>query len=168
MPANEFGLSNAELLTVQSPQGVHFVAFLRNRNDFEVLQTFDRHALLPGNPSKQLMEAAVMAYEQLGVIFKEGAANLERKVGSLPDRSAREREVMNGVRGQWVSAKRRSKKCEDLIKQLLDGIEQVESLEEEEETQLGTPSGQPDHTIDEETVIKAEFERPVLNNDEGE
>lgn len=168
MPANELGLSNAELLTVQSPQGVHFVAFLRNRNDFEVLQTFDRHALLPGNPSKQLMEAAVMAYEQLGVIFKEGAANLERKVGSLPDRSAREREVMNGVRGQWVSAKRRRKKCEELIKQLLNGIEQVESLEEEEETQPGTPSEQSDHTVAEEKVIKAEFERPVLKNDEGE
>lgn len=169
MPANELGLSNSELLTVQSPQGVHFVAFLRNRNDFEVLQTFDRHSLLPGNPTKQLMEAAVMAYEQLGLLFKEGSALLEKKVKTLPDKNSSDREVLDGVRGQWVSAKRRRKKCSELVEQLLERIDEVEIQEQRAESQEAT--SEPDsseRSTTKERVIKPEFERPVLKNDDEE
>ena len=34
MPANMLGQSGAELLAVESPQGIHFVSFLANSNDF--------------------------------------------------------------------------------------------------------------------------------------
>ncbi|NDC37102.1 MAG: hypothetical protein EBZ48_03510, partial [Proteobacteria bacterium] len=169
MPANALGLSNSELLTVQSPQGVHFVAFLRNRNDFEVLQTFDRHALLPGDPSKQLLEAAVIAYEQLGAICKDAAAQLEGKVKGLADKSLQDRQIMDGVRWQWVSAKRRGKKCSDLVEQLLERIEQLELDEHRQETDSVAPVRHKNATQEAEPrVIKPEFERPVLNTDDEE
>jgi hypothetical protein len=163
MPANEVGLSNTELLTVQSPQGIHFVAFLKNRNDFEVLQTFDRNALLPGNPTKQLMEAAVVAYEQLGMLFKDGATKLESRVKALPTKSGREQEILNGMRGQWVQAKRKGKKCSDLIEQLLECIEEAEHQEQlAEEMALEEVKTNPEEELEQQVQIKPEAERPVL------
>lgn len=171
MPANEVGLSNTELLTVQSPQGIHFVAFLKNRNDFEVLQTFDRNALLPGNPTKQLMEAAVVAYEQLGMLFKDGATKLEGRVKALPTKSAREQEIVHGMRGQWVQSKRKGKKCSDLIEQLLECIEEAEHQEqmaEEMELQEIQPNRKKEEELEQQLEIKPEAERPVLKTGDEE
>jgi hypothetical protein len=143
--------------------GIHFVEFLKNRNDFEVLQTFDRNALLPGNPTKQLMEAAVVAYEQLGMLFKDGATKLESRVKALPTKSGREQEILNGMRGQWVQAKRKGKKCSDLIEQLLECIEEAEHQEQlAEEMALEEVKTNPEEELEQQVQIKPEAERPVL------
>ena len=108
-----------------------------------------------------------MAYEQLGVLFKEGSALLEKRVKSLPDKVAREREVVDGVRGQWVSAKRRGKKCSDLVEQLLERIEEVDLQDQRQEREENLEAEEKLKQLGkEERIVKAEFERPVLKEDD--
>ena len=127
MPANLFGASAMDLLLVESPQGIHFVAFLRNRNDFDILATFDRRALLPGgDPSRQLIEAAVMSYEQLIAVFKDGCQKIGEDVAQLAASRSKEDVVLTWLRERWVKAKRRRKEFERMIDYWLDELDRID------------------------------------------
>jgi hypothetical protein len=131
MPATMTGMSAMDLLMVESPQGIHFVAFLKNSNDFDVLATFDRRALLPDSPSRQLLEAALMSYEQLDTVFKTGGQKLESKLKELAASRGTSDQVFQELQRLVAQEKRRRRKFKGMIDHLLD---QLDMLDIEEDT----------------------------------
>ncbi len=140
MPATLSGESATELLMVESPQGVHFVAFLRNKNDFEVLANFDRHELLPGNPSRQLIEAAIVAYEQLDAVFKDGSEKIGESVQKATRECRGDDPALVELRMRWNVAKRRKRRFENWIDYLLGELDILDQLLAENKNQGETLS----------------------------
>lgn len=129
MPVTLSGANAVELLAVESPQGVYFVAFLRNKNDFDLLEPFDRHSLLPGNPSRHLIEAAIIAYEQLETVFREGSEKIGSQMGKLSGLRAAEDPALVFLRQRWLFAKRRRRRFERIIDNLLGLLDEYDLRE---------------------------------------
>lgn len=134
MPATMTGMSAMELLMVESPQGIHFVAFLKNSNDFDVLATFDRRALLPDSPSRQLIEAALMSYEQMDTVFKEGGNRIENKVKELASTKGTSDIVFQELQRLMVQEKRRRRKFRGMIDYLIDRLDEMDLEEDPSES----------------------------------
>jgi hypothetical protein len=133
MPATMTGMSAMELLMVESPQGIHFVAFLKNSNDFDVLATFDRRSLLPDSPSRQLIEAALMSYEQLDTVFKDGGQKIENKVKELAASRGTSDMVFQELQRLMVQEKRRRRKFRGMIDHLIDQLDMLDLSEDSAE-----------------------------------
>ncbi len=105
------------------------------------------------------MEAAVMAYEQLGTVCKEGSERIEGRVKKLGAQQPIDQVVFDGLRKQWVASKRRGKKCSDLVDEPLERIDEAEVVEKlAQKIEVKKEGGEPE----EERIIKPENERPVL------
>jgi|GEM_PF-6618721 len=130
MPVNLMGASAVELLVVESPQGVYFVAFLRNKNDFDLLEPFDRHALLPPNPSRYLIEAAIIAYEQLDAIVRGGCEKIGEGVSQLAASRSSDDPALVFLRQRWLFAKRRRRRFERIIDYLVGELDEYDLREE--------------------------------------
>lgn len=126
MPASLSGSTATELLMVESPQGIHFVAFLKNKNDFEVLATFNRRALLPESPSRQLIEAGLIAYEQLDTVFKEGGQKIEQAVKELATTKGTNDIVFNELQRLMVQEKRRRRKFRQMMDYFVDKLDELD------------------------------------------
>lgn len=126
MPATMTGSTAIELLMVESPQGIHFVAFLKNKNDFEVLATFDRRALLPESPSRQLIEAGLIAYEQLDSVFKEGGQKIEQMARALAEARGTNDMVFHEVQKMMVQEKRRRRKFRQMMDYFIDKLDEID------------------------------------------
>ncbi len=138
MPLNVEGQNSMELLMVESPQGVHFVAFLRNSNDFELLATFNRHALLPDNPSRQLIEAALIAFQQIQAIAAGAAEKLSERLKELAEKEGTDYAMLGGIRAACLAAKRSKDGCsraQDSLVKMLDRYEAEHKEGEEEEVE---------------------------------
>lgn len=126
MPATLSGSTATELLMVESPQGIHFVAFLKNRNDFEVLATFDRRALLPDSPSRQLIEAGLIAYEQVDTVFKEGGQKIEESVKQIAASKGSNDVVFLELQRLMVQEKRRRRRFRQLMDYFIDKLDEID------------------------------------------
>jgi len=132
LPANLQGQTSRELLMVESPQGVHFVAFLKNKNDFEVLSSFDRRAMLPDSPARQLVEAGIHAYEQLDSVARGTGERLEQIVREKAQKPDSNRDlVLNELRKLCIQEKRRRSTFRRMVDYLVDRLDELDLMDQE-------------------------------------
>ena len=139
MPLNLAGQNAMEILMVESPQGIHFVAFLRNSNDFEMLATFNRHALLPSNPSRQLIEAAMIAFQQVQTVAGDAAARLADKLKEIAESEDADYEKLGGVRAACLAAKRSKEGCARAMTHLVGVLDRLDKARSEPEGYRAEP-----------------------------
>ena len=169
MPATLTGASAMELLMVESPQGIHFVAFLKNKNDFEVLATFDRRALLPESPSRQLIEAGLMSFEQLDSVFKEGGQKIEQSAKELAASRGTNDMVFNELQRLMVQEKKRRRKFRQMIDYFVDKLDELD-MEGDLNDAPFVPNELQNSKSDSigEGQLEAEVEEEISNSDRDE
>ena len=88
---------------------------------------------------------------------------MEQKVQKLATDAERNNQLFDQMRGQWIVAKRRSKKCGDLVDDFLEQIDQLDK--QEAENAIEEEEGE---YIPEDIIRELEEEDRLLNEQESE